>query len=102
MDLPRSINRIIDRGIRELAPEQILIFGSRARGDHHDKSDFDLAFFGVSNKRAWQEFSADMIYEPPTLFRLDVVRFETVPPELQASILRDGKVIYRRDESAEV
>lgn len=97
MDLPPSVQRVIDRGVRDLNPERIVIFGSRGRGDSHPTSDFDIAFFGVENISAWPHFAADMIYEPPTLYHLDVMRYEMIPPEMQASVDEDGKVVYQRD-----
>ena len=92
--LPRSIQRIVDRGIAEVRPEKIVLFGSRARGDANPASDYDLAFFGVTDHATWVHFAAEMIAEPPTLFGLDIMRFEHVSPEMQASILRDGVTLY--------
>ncbi|MBW7926564.1 MAG: nucleotidyltransferase domain-containing protein [Fimbriimonadaceae bacterium] len=96
VELPRSIQKAISRAVRECEPEKVVLYGSRARGDNHPVSDFDLAFYGVRNLGAWHEFAADMAYEPPSLFELDVVRIEAVSPELRAAIERDGKVVYQR------
>jgi len=43
-DLPPSIRRLIDYGIQTVAPDRVILFGSRARGDAREDSDFDLAF----------------------------------------------------------
>lgn len=29
--------------------EKLILFGSRARGDHHDKSDYDIAIIGLDS-----------------------------------------------------
>ncbi len=94
MEVPRSIQRIVQRGICELKPARILLFGSRARGDARAHSDFDLAFQGVADNTAWNRFAAEMAMDAPTLHGLDVVRYETVPPELQVSIDLEGVVLY--------
>lgn len=92
--VPKSIERIIQRGISELNPARILVFGSRARGDAGAHSDFDLAFQGVSDNASWHRFAAEMALDAPTLHGLDVVRYEAAPPELRASIDREGVVLY--------
>jgi len=97
MELPRSVKKVIDRGILAGKPERVLLFGSRARGDARPLSDFDLAFVGISDTKAWQEFRLDQIYEPVCLFPLDLVRLETAPPELRKEIERDAVEVYRRD-----
>lgn len=88
---------MIDRGIAAGRPRRVLLFGSRARGEGRPTSDFDLAFEGVEEPKAWQEFRLDQIYEPVCLFPLDLVRLETAPPELQEEIRRDAVEVWRRD-----
>ena len=97
MELPRSVWKVIDRGIAAGRPRRVLLFGSRARGEGRPTSDFDLAFEGVEEPKAWQEFRLDQIYEPVCLFPLDLVRLETAPPELQEEIRRDAVEVWRRD-----
>ena len=94
MEVPKSIERIVQRGVSELKPARILLFGSRARGDAGIHSDFDLAFQGVTDNPAWHRFAAEMAFDAPTLYGLDVLRYETVPPELKASIDLEGVVLY--------
>ena len=97
MDLPRSVWKAIDQGVAAGRPKRVLLFGSRARGEGRPTSDFDLAFEGVEDARAWQAFRLDQIYEPVCLFPLDLVRLETVPAELQAEIGRGAVEVWRRD-----
>jgi predicted nucleotidyltransferase len=94
MEVPKSIDRIIQRGISELGPMRILLFGSRARGDAKPRSDFDLAFQGVQDDSAWTRFASEMCTDAPTLYGLDIVRYEHIPPELRANIDKDGVVLY--------
>lgn len=97
MELPRSVWKVIDRGVAAGRPRRVLLFGSRARGEGRPTSDFDLAFEGVEDARAWQAFRLDQIYEPVCLFPLDLVRLETAPPELQDEIRKDAVEVWRRD-----
>lgn len=97
VELPRSVWKVIRRGIAASRPKRVLLFGSRARGEHRPLSDFDLAFEGVEDSKAWQEFRLDQIYEPICLFPMDLVRLETAPEELRSEIERDGIEVYRRD-----
>jgi predicted nucleotidyltransferase len=97
VELPRSVWKVIDRGVAAAKPHRVLLFGSRARGAGRPTSDFDLAFEGVEDPKAWQEFRLDQIYEPICLFPLDLVRLETAPPELRAEIERDAVEVWRRD-----
>lgn len=97
MELPRSVWKVIERGVRAGRPQRVLLFGSRARGEGRSTSDFDLAFEGVEDAKAWQDFRLDQIYEPVCLFPLDLVRMETAPPELRAEIERDAVEVWRRD-----
>ena len=97
MELPRSVWKVIHRGIEAGRPERVLLFGSRARGQVRPTSDFDLAFEGIREPKAWQAFRLDQIYEPVCLFPLDLVRLETAPDELRREIERDGVEVWRRD-----
>jgi HEPN domain-containing protein len=38
------LDEIVERSLASFAPERIILFGSRARGDHHEESDYDVMF----------------------------------------------------------
>ncbi len=42
-----ALNKAIDIIIKVADPDQIILFGSRARGNHHPESDYDL--FVINN-----------------------------------------------------
>lgn len=74
------------RGIRT-----IILFGSRARGDHHPKSDIDLALSGGDQVR----FGLEVEDETPTLLKFDFVDLDApISDELRAMIARDGRLLY--------
>lgn len=73
-------------GIKEL-----LLFGSRARGDHDEKSDIDLAAY--SGKI--ESFKLDIEDKVPTLLTFDVVDMErSKSKELKDIVKKEGIVIY--------
>lgn len=83
------------RELRNLAKscgvKQVILFGSRARGDYSQTSDIDLAVSGGDVVR----FSLDVEEEISTLLFFDVVNLDgPVQEELLASIYREGKILY--------
>ena len=73
--------------------DKVVLFGSRARGDHHRASDIDLAVWGGSVAR----FATDIDEETSTLLKYDVVDMgQDVSPDLLASIQKEGRVLYEK------
>ncbi len=75
--------------------EQVLIFGSRAKGTFKDSSDIDLAVFapGMSEQRftqLWNELDA-----LPLVFRMDVLHWNALGNQrLKDKIPAEGKTLY--------
>lgn len=73
--------------------QQVILFGSRARGDYKRTSDIDLAARGGDFDR----FSLDVNEETSTLLQFDIVDLNRdIQPELQYSIEKEGVVIYEK------
>lgn len=73
--------------------EQVLLFGSRARGDFRRTSDIDLAVRGGDYFR----FALDVDEETSTLLMYDIVNLDgAVSGELRESIEREGIVLYEK------
>ena len=74
---------------------KIVLFGSRARGDHKERSDIDLAIYGISEKEHssfWSDIEA-----LPTLLAFDLVYITPdTNPELIQNIEKDGVVLYEK------
>jgi uncharacterized protein len=85
--------------IREIAIkykiDKLVLFGSRARGDHSPVSDYDIAIYAKNLSvldRA--NFRAD-IDEIETLKKIDIVFvFDSATDELMKNIKRDGVILY--------
>ena len=71
--------------------DQVLLFGSRARGDYGKSSDIDLCIF--SNTMTNLEFSKLKfeLDELPIFHKIDIVHFKKVDKELQNNIIKIGK-----------
>lgn len=72
---------------------RVLLFGSRARGDFSDGSDYDIAVFGADENTV-ANFT-NRIDELPTLYKIDVVfvNDRLVGKPIYNSIMKDGVVI---------
>ena len=75
--------------------EKILLFGSRARGDNRERSDIDLAIYGMPEEnRAHFWFDIDVL---PTLLKFDLVHVtDLTDAELFENIEKDGVVLYEK------
>ena len=69
--------------------KKVVLFGSRARGTNHPKSDIDLAIYGCEdclNEELW------------SLLKLDIINMDDkhISPVLVTEIERDGRVLYEK------
>ena len=73
--------------------DQVVLFGSRARGDYGRASDIDLAVSGGNIAR----FALDVEEETPTPLKYDVINLdENIQEELKKNIEREGLVLYEK------
>lgn len=101
-NLPKSIQRVIDHGVKLVDPERVILYGSRARGDAHPASDFDLAFVGNRRDQGnWARFVVDVDEEPLTLYPVDLVLLDEVSQELREKIKKEGVVVYERSQQGQ-
>ena len=82
--------------LRDLArvygAEKLVLFGSRARRTHGERSDIDLAVYGCPH---FCDFSFAVDEEVDTLLSFDFIHMdETVSPALTAEIEGDGVILY--------
>lgn len=76
---------------------RLVLFGSRARGDHRDTSDIDLAVWGLSSTEAGR--LRLLLDDLPTLLCFDLVPVTPdTNPALLKNIQNEGVVLYAADE----
>lgn len=85
----------------EFEADKIVLFGSRARGDYGERSDIDLAAWGIPGKRQ-SEFYFAVNEETDTLLKFDVVFItDHTSDRLLKNIEEDGVIIYERNRNKE-
>ena len=92
-NLPDRVIKEITAFAKENSIIKIVLFGSRARGDHTERSDVDLAVYGGD----FDSFYWNIKENIHSLLSFDVVDMNSrVPAELKKEIERDGVVIYEK------
>ncbi len=98
--LPKIVRRIVETA----QPEKVVLFGSRARGDARDNSDYDFLVIQDSSEPPHRRevplylALADVhlpvevvVYTPE-----EVNEWSEVPQAFVATALREGRVVYER------
>ena len=90
------LNEIISIA-RNYSVQKVVLFGSRARGDNSDVSDYDIAIFEnnlTANNKAY--FNVD-VEENQTIKKIDKVFVnDCISDELMKNIEKEGIVIYEQ------
>ncbi len=76
--------------------ERVILYGSRARGDHDPRSDIDLAVACPGASRDTWRSIREKIEQTRTLLLVDLVRLDTAPASLLAKVNEEGIVLYER------
>lgn len=78
--------------------QRLVLFGSRARGDHAERSDVDLAVYGMP-ETARASFYLDA-EDLPTLLKLDIVHVHPgMDPAFLQNIEKDGVTLYASEDA---
>jgi predicted nucleotidyltransferase len=96
--LPDFLQAMMTKAQAVLDVERIVVFGSRARGDHTDRSDYDFCFY-LTSSRNWAAFVVDQQESAATLCALDLVSFNELDQQLADEITKHGVVLYERKKS---
>ena len=107
MELPEEkicargeIYNLPGRGFREITMfakkhsiQKVILFGSRARGTHRERSDIDIAVYGGD----FDSFYWDIKENVHSLLIFDIVEAdEYISEELREEIERDGVIVYEK------
>ena len=101
---PETISEIVRR-IRSVAkPQKIVLFGSRARGEHRAQSDIDLLVIEESSAPRHQrpiplyavlaDLPIDVDTEIVVYTPAEVDEWKTAPAAFVTTAMREGKVLY--------
>lgn len=91
--LPTGLAERLAQLAQELGADRLVLFGSRARGDHRERSDIDLAVYGLAPTQAGRLRLA--LDDLPTLLEFDLVCVDSnTSPALLENIDREGVELY--------
>ena len=99
-----SIEQIRDIIVSEINPDKIILFGSRARGDYFENSDYDILILKsqIENRRKVLKDLRITLYKKRVCVAMDILLLDTdkyvqlsdVNGLVYTNIKREGKVIY--------
>ena len=94
-----ALRRLIGRAARDHDVLAVIVFGSRVRGDASPRSDLDVCLVlgaepatGLALDRKRLDYLAEA--------DVDLVVFQQLPLAIRSRILKEGSVIFVRDEPA--
>ena len=104
MDSDTLLKEIINRIRRMLQPERIVLFGSQARGEANQHSDYDLLVIKESRQPRYRRAApiytalADLPAEVEVIVYTpsEAQQWSNVPQAFITTALREGKVLYER------
>lgn len=94
-NIPETVVNDIVEFARENNIQKVILFGSRAKGTHTERSDIDIAVSGGN----FDGFYWSIKEKVRSLLSFDIVDLDTkISEELQGEIERNGIVIYEKYE----
>ena len=101
MDCVEQVRDII---VSEINPDKIILFGSRARGDYNEDSDYDILILKsrFTNRRKTLKDLRINLYKKGICVAMDILLLDTAKYEqlsdvnglVYTNIKQEGKVIY--------
>lgn len=102
MTTAEVIEKMTQRIVEQFHPRRIILFGSRARTDAHDQSDFDLLIVAPSDEPRWRRTAPvyralagigvpkDIVWWTPE----EIVEWQGVKSHFINTVLREGRMLY--------
>ena len=103
------LRKIVEVIVKEIDPDKIILFGSRARGDYNEHSDYDILILkrGIKpeERRPLQRRIRETLFNHK-IYGVDVIVQETdrfyelkdIPFKVYFMAYREGKIIYEKVE----
>ena len=86
---------VIISSLKKLNIDQIVLFGSRAKGNHQTSSDFDIAIKGKVDKSKLLEIK-EKIEDKIFPYSIDIVVYDELDEKFKKIVDKTGKVIWKR------
>jgi hypothetical protein len=94
-----QLDRLLRRAADDPEVLAVLLFGSAARGDTHARSDIDVCLVLTAARRSRPQLTEKRLAYLGDV-DLDVQVFQSLPLYIRTRVLRDGRVLFCRDEDA--
>jgi len=94
-----ELNRLLARARGDDRILAVISFGSTVRGENTERSDVDVClvpWIGPPDRRSLSELRIEYVGE----FDLDVQVFPLLPLFVRSRVLREGSVLFNRDDDA--
>ena len=98
------LKEIVDLIVSEVSPDQIILFGSHARGDARESSDIDLLILkkGLEDERGFTDVVEDILYHNHISVAVDHIamdydryyKMNDVIGYIYSTIKDEGKIIH--------
>lgn len=99
-----TLENLVDILVREIEPDRIILFGSRARGDSNEQSDYDICVLksGIVHRRKVAKHIYRLLYDinaPVDVIVDTPEHFDQLKNNrflIYKEIARQGQIIYER------
>lgn len=98
-NIPESALDAIAILMTPFAVRRVILFGSRAVGDHDQHSDVDIAISAPGLTHSELALLRDRVNNARTLYHIGVSALEEMPDALRIRVLAQGVTIYERQEA---
>ena len=93
----RHIERLLQRAAQDPEVLAVMLYGSVARGETSAASDVDVCLVLTPERRTAAQMSEQRL-EYVQDFDLDIQVFQQLPLYIRQRVLKDGRVLFVRDE----
>lgn len=95
----RALEGLVDAARQDASVLAVVVFGSNARGENTDRSDLDVCLVLMPQRRPQGPANlSEKRLEYLASFDLDIHIFQQLPLYVRVRVLRDGQVVFTRDE----
>lgn len=89
------LKTLIQLAQKDLKAQKIYLFGSRARGDARENSDFDIAILTENAPSTlWLNFCVNWDTLKETLHAFDLILLNSIDDKFKDKILKEGVLLY--------
>ena len=98
MNIDNIVQKIVKLLSEELSPNELILFGSRAKGNFKKGSDIDIAVKGGRELTHREERKLkERIEELSGLYSVDIVFWEKLDMDFKENLKNTGKILYGKN-----